>query len=264
MKTTPLKIGAGLCLALGMTTAASAALVIDAGSIVDNTYSYSLNFTDTAQYTAATSKVADAPWTATGNKFVDDVLSFSNIHMTVFNGGTRSSVSLINGATDGEFVYKFDFTDLNYTVNSFTISELVRREQDGTWTTSDQRNLTGFTSWYSTDGTNWSLLHQVNPAKTYLGQTTFTDTVPLAETTSIVYYKVVLSSSGPLAGSYTGESNNGHTGVNWNYTTNTSTTSGFFTASFDLATIPEPSAWAALLGGAGLLTAMILRRRRYQ
>ncbi|MDR1283220.1 MAG: PEP-CTERM sorting domain-containing protein [Opitutaceae bacterium] len=239
MNTIPLKTGAGLCLALCMTVPASAALVIDAGSIAGNTYTYSLTH----------AKVA-------AGDFTSDVLSSSNVHTSLFwTSNSRSAISLDTGATGGEFVYKFDFTDLDYTISQFTIDEAYRREQDGA--SYAARNATGFTSYYSLDGENWIQLNEVSQNVGYAVAALPAQTIELSAVTSVIYYKAVITSSGSLVGSYPDEYNNGHTGINWNYST-----VGTFNVSFELASIPEPSAWAALFGVTGLLAAIILRHRR--
>jgi hypothetical protein len=223
---------------LGASSALNAALEIDAGDITGGVYNYTL--TD--------SMVASGDWE-------DDVSSFSNLHSSTFDS-TRSSISMDAGATLGELIYLFDFTDAGYTIDSFSIVESWRREIDGPSYAS--RNSTGMTSYYSTNGTDWTELLDVAPATAYSsGADVDSGTITLSATdVSTLYFKVVLTSSPALSGT-SGEAPAlaGHTGINWNYSTRED-----FSATINV--IPEPAAGALLLGGLALMGCLSVRRRR--
>jgi len=249
------KLKTAACLTLVIANAASGALVINESDIANDSYTYSLK-------------------QANVGSFLNDVASSSNVKVNNFNvsGETRSSVTLVNGSTVGGFTYKFDFASVGegYQVDSFSLQEVARREQDGSWNSTDLRNATGYSSYYSIDqGSSWILFSEIAPAKGYLGQTVSKTDAPIQLTNGVtsVWFKVELTSSGPAVGSYTtsaGVQNNGWSGMNWNYTGASTSGGNFFEASFNLSAIPEPTTIGSILFGALVLIASSASRRQRQ
>lgn len=264
-------LGAGALLSLLAPAWTQAQLVIDTGDIVDNKYQYSLKYDDMSAWSALSSKSEGQPWEATGNKFFDDVASFSNVRMSQFWGDTRYAVNMRPGSTSAEFVYQFDFSDIGRTIEQFTITQGAwRREADGTWLADgDKRAVTSMAAYYSIDnGATWNVIEAMAPGNGYLVTVPNEFTLDLVDqVVSSVWFKMEFESSQAIRGSYTynlgGQQHTdaeGAGGPNWNYSSGTS--SPFFEIDVTLNPIPEPATVALLMGGAALAGAMLLRRRR--
>lgn len=266
-------LGAGALLSLLAPFAAQAQITIGAGDIVDNKYQYSLQYGDMSAWSAASSKTAGQAWEATGNKFFDDVASFSNVRMTQFWNNSRYAVNMTPGSSSAEFVYQFDFSDAGRTIEQLTISQgSWRREQDGTWLGNDDRRAnTGMSAYYSIDnGVTWNEIADMASGKGYLVVVPDTFTLNLADqVVSSVWFKMEFESSQAIRGSYTYlESGTGRQvtintdvgGPNWNYSGDAA--SPFFEVNVTLNQVPEPATVALLMGGAALGGALLLRRRR--
>ncbi|AHF91199.1 hypothetical protein OPIT5_14240 [Opitutaceae bacterium TAV5] len=189
-----------LAVALSAAATAHAELVIKPEDIKNGRYIYRLTREDMQTLAPSSGKIPDWDWTDSGNKFFDDVHSFSNLWM---QGGNWAFIRMRPGASSAEFVYKFDFAPAGVRPVVMRLREVVRIEQDGvTW---QKRSRTGFTSFYRISDTgNWIQINSAAPDVGFRGDKEYlTDPLTLdAGASSVVYYKVVFSSDQPVSGSY--------------------------------------------------------------
>lgn len=199
--------------------ASRAELVINPGDIKDGRYIYKLEKSDMQTLVPDSGKLPDWDWTATGNKFFDDVYSFSNLRM---NAGHWSFIQMKPGARSAEFVYKFDFTKTGRRPTTMRLREVVRHEQDGP--TYEKRATTSYASFYRVgDDGEWVRLHASEPGKGYIGdKVELTPPLTIDGRATVVYYKVVLTSDRPIHGGYLKKGdkagNDGRGGPLWNLT----------------------------------------------
>ncbi|EIP97965.1 hypothetical protein OpiT1DRAFT_02415 [Opitutaceae bacterium TAV1] len=179
---------------------ARAELAIKPDDIHNGRYIYRLTREDMQTLTPASGKIPDWDWIDVGNKFFDDVHSFSNLRM---QGGAWAFISMKPGASAAEFVYKFDFTPAGVRPVGMRLREIVRIEQDGA--TYQKRSRTGFTSFYRIgESGEWIPLNSAAPDVGFRGDKAYlTDPLKFdAGASSVVYYKVVFISDQPVSGGY--------------------------------------------------------------
>ncbi|MDR1283219.1 MAG: hypothetical protein LBK99_20720 [Opitutaceae bacterium] len=179
---------------------ARAELAIKPGDIKNGRYIYRLTREDMQTLTLASGKIPDWDWVDVGNKFFDDVHSFSNLRM---QGGSWAFIGMKPGASAAEFVYKFDFAPAGVRPVGMRLREIVRIEQDGA--TYQKRSRTGFTSFYRAgESGEWIQLDGAAPDVGFRGDKEYlTDPLKLdAGASSVVYYKVVFISDRPVSGGY--------------------------------------------------------------
>ncbi|MDR1280156.1 MAG: hypothetical protein LBK99_04975 [Opitutaceae bacterium] len=209
-----------LAFAAAAPSAVRASLAIKPSDIHNGKYLYKLDHGDMKTAVPSSGKLPDWEWIPSGNKLLDDCFSFSNIRVT---GANWSFVWLKQGTTRGEIVYKFDFSRTGHAATAFRVREVVRREADGP--AHDKRSSCGFRSFYRIgDEGEWKPLNELAPSPDFKGDTLLaTLPVKLDAPSPVVYYRVVLTSSQPLVGSYLGKGQKGHqdfgrAGVLWNFT----------------------------------------------
>lgn len=223
-------------------SSAWAALVIESTDIADNRYSYSLSFADMA----------------TSTKFDADV--FSQAGVSVGSDGTgageRRYLRANAGLTSASFTYKFDFSEAGYAATSVSFGEYLLINNS-----SIAANESKTTTQWSVDGVEWTDVRTLTRTGSQsTGTSTGTISVDFAALVGsgaldalpeTVYYRVTFTS---LTGAFILNSQQ------WNRGGPDQTN---FSANFTLAPIPEPSAFALLVGACGLV-ATCMRRRRGQ
>lgn len=189
-----------LAAAFGVSAAAGRAeLVINPGDIRDGRYIYRLERADMQPFEPESGKIPDWDWTPVGNKFFDDVHSFSNLRMTA---GHWSFIQMRPGARSAEFVYRFDFSRTGRRPTTMRLREVVRHEQDGP--AHDRRAETAFASFYRFgDDGEWIPLHASEPGKGFRGdKVELSPPVPIDGQSLVIYYKVIFTADRPIHGQY--------------------------------------------------------------
>ena len=188
-----------LGLAVLAASATRADLVIKPSDIKDGRYSYKLEQSDMSTLAPDSGKLPGWEWKQTGNKFFDDVYSFSNLRMTA---GHWSFIQMSPGARTAEFVYRFDFSRTSRRPTLMRLREVVRHEQDGA--TYAKRAVTSFASFYRVgEKGDWLPLHASEPGVGFRGDKVyFTDPIKIDGQPEVVYYKVVFTSDRPITGGY--------------------------------------------------------------
>lgn len=196
-----------------------AELVIKPADIEGGRYVYKLERSDMKTLAPDSGKMPGWDWKPTGNKFFDDVYSFSNLRMTA---GHWSFIQMQPGARMAEFVYRFDFSKTGRHPTLMSLREVVRHEQDGT--AYDKRASTCFESFYRIgEKGEWMPLHSSSPDKGFRGDTVYREnSLKIIGAPAVVYYKVVFISDRPITGGYLKKDdpkgNAGRGGALWNFT----------------------------------------------
>lgn len=233
-----------------------AALVIDSNSIINDTYTYTLDFNTISNPNGTTKGVME-----------NDVFLLENMRYGLNTNGSgqhRTYFQMISVGTGSSFAsltYKFDFSNLGYAVTSMTINDFLYLAAPG----SASGKTYSATTYYSFTGDNgdWTEIRSIS-TNTGVGFTGGTDgatksttidfsTLNLSELPSTVYYKVDYKSVG---GTFVNTND-----VRWSPSQSEIADTDTFSASFKLTQIPEAStlAWTFVLSGIGAVT--VLRRR---
>lgn len=236
MRKLPVLALAGPCavaLLLASMSSAAAQLVIADGDILNNQYSYNLSFDD----------LADA------SILENDSFSLSNVLVRSegTGSGERRYVSASAGATTASVVYKFDFADAGYAVESVDFSSYL-------FAVANSNNTYRLRAEYSTDGSSWTMLRAISTTPTSGNQSSSGWNAVVFDALDglpdVVYYRVTFEA---LTGTFL----NGY--AQWD---RTSPGANGFTANFNLVAVPEPALASVLLVGVSALVSVALLRRR--
>ncbi|MFA6962124.1 MAG: PEP-CTERM sorting domain-containing protein [Opitutaceae bacterium] len=205
-----------------------ATLTISDADIQNGTYYYDLTFADLST-----------------SQFFSDVDSFSNVSVS----SEANWKYVYTTASSADFVYKFDFSGTSSRPDSVTLTGGGRVFGDSTG------NYFGTVSVFYRigDAGGWTLINSVN--NSFTGSTTnrgysAATSIALTGMPDTFYYKVVYQvDTGAASNRYQWDRINGTTDNN------------FFSATFSTVAIPEPAAFAMLVGGFGLLATVGVRRR---
>lgn len=254
IQSTFVRLLVGIITASTVIASATAALVIHSTDVVDDKYSYSLNYNKMYDVNGTvTNVIANDAWELNNMKFNRDTVSGSyRAYLQVDSIGTGSSFASVT--------YKFDFSDLGYAASSMTVYDYLRLDAPG----SSSGKTYSATSYYSIDGTNWIQIRSVSTSSgtgvdgAAAKATTTIDftTLGLSELPATIYYKAEYTSVG---GTFSAGNN-----AQWARSSNATEAAAAedtFAVSFNLTQIPEAStlAWTFVLSGIGVV--VILRRR---
>ncbi|MDP0494605.1 MAG: PEP-CTERM sorting domain-containing protein [Verrucomicrobiota bacterium JB024] len=236
----------GLSLLAGASSA-SAALVINTGDIVDNTYTYALTADEMTTDTVFGNDVYERTLVSLPDQ---NGVICRNVGTNGTTGITSYAIVPSKSVSGAYFTYLYDFTGAGYTVDSVQFTD--RGAYIGAASTTV--DITISIAW-STDNTNWTTLRDITsvdgafvaPSDSSYSPVIFTEPV------SQVYYRVTYTTED---GSNFDASNR----TEFGRTSDGMTTPGF-SASFALTQVPEPST-CTLFGGGVALLALLLRKRR--
>lgn len=218
----------------GGVLSARAALVIDAEDIVNDQYTYTL--------------LSNSSYVATFNADVFSKTGTTPSRET--STGFPAYVRPTGAVATASFVYVFDFSALDYTVETVSFTDTLRAFQN-TVTMSTQYSIDG--------GTTWNTVRSISTNTTSSGTVSISlSTLPeYTGDVDTVLYRANYATKNGLNFSTPGTQQ--HVDFQWGRASDGATS---FSAVFGLAApIPEPST-SAFLAGSALLGFAALRRRR--